>query len=149
MNTNELNIDEFLSKMQKNKLYIEQIVRQLDMEFETNVERLTEYEYIDDLKGLQHGSFVRYINVEHRNNKGNHTLSNCFIFSDFEFSQNGTCLILKTFRNSVFKINVDKLLVFQKYSKDEMMLKALCSFIKNNEESESDDETASVVSNDK
>jgi hypothetical protein len=148
MNIDNLSVDEYLNKMKSNRNFVLKLIDKLDMDYELNIERLKEYEYIEDLKGLQHGSIVRYINVEHRDKNNNHKLSNCFIFSDFEFSQAGTCIILKTFRHSVFKINVDKLFIFQKYSKDEMMLKALCSLIQQDDEDTSGDETCDESASD-
>lgn len=139
MDIDSLNVDEYLERMVDNRDFVIRLIEKLDIDFEITIERLKEYEYIEDLKGLQHGSIVRYINVDKRDKNNKHKLSNCFIFSDFEFSQAGTCIILKTFRHSVFKINVDKLFIFQKYSKDEMMLKALCSLIKQNEDGDTTD----------
>jgi hypothetical protein len=148
MNIDNLSVDEYLDKMKSNRNFVLKLIDKLDMDYELNIERLKEYEYIEDLKGLQHGSIIRYINVEQRDKNNNHKLSNCFIFSDFEFSQAGTCIILKTFRHSVFKINVDKLFIFQKYSKDEMMLKALCSLIQQDDEDTSGDVTCDESASD-
>ena len=129
-NTNDL-LEEHNQKIQHNVAIKKHILSQLDIDYDKAIISLSDYEYIDDLKGLQYGACIRFIDVEKRK-KGLHYISSCGFYCDSEFSSTGTCIIIRTFNQKIYKVKIDNILIFQKFSQDDLILNSICSMIKNN-----------------
>ena len=128
-NTNDL-LEEHNQKIQHNVAIKKHILSQLDIDYDKAIMSLSDYEYIDDLKGLQYGACIRFIDVEKRK-KGLHYISSCGFYCDSEFSSTGTCIIIRTFNQKIYKVRVDNILIFQKFSQDDLILNSICYMIKN------------------
>ena len=146
-NTNDL-LEEHNQKLEHNIAIKKHILSQLDIDYDKAIISLSDYEYIDDLKGLQYGACIRFIDVEKRK-KGLHYISSCGFYCDSEFSSTGTCIIIRTFNQKIYKVRVDNILIFQKFSQDDLILNSICSMIKNdnllnklNNNSDSDDSSS-------
>lgn len=129
-NTQEL-LEEHNQKLEDNIAMKKHILKQLDIDYDKAIISLSDYEYIDDLKGLQYGACIRFIDVEKRK-KGLHYISSCGFYCDSEFSSTGTCIIIRTFNQKIYKVRIDNILIFQKFSQDDLILNSICSMIKNN-----------------
>ena len=80
---------------------------------------LKHYYYIDEIKDLKRGSYIRWIDEDDILNTG-------AIFCDITLTDEGTQLICKTFRNRHFQITMVKCVIFQKLTiQEEIILEAI------------------------
>ena len=97
------------------------------MELKTLLKKLEDYRYIDELPELQQGRYLRWINLT---NPDRLKLTNGGILCDV-LIENNIVLILKNNMNTIFRINMDKCLIFQKFSDQERVILYAVDFIKN------------------
>ena len=97
------------------------------MELKTMLKKLDDYRYIDELPELQQGRYLRWINLT---NPAKLKLTSGGILCDV-LIENNIVLILKNNMNTIFRINMDKCLIFQKFSDQERVILYAVDFIKN------------------
>ena len=97
------------------------------MELKTLLKKLEDYRYIDELPELQQGRYLRWINLT---NPDRLKLTNGGILCDVKIEDN-VVLVLKNNMNSIFHINMDKCLIFQKFSDQERVILYAVDFLKN------------------
>jgi hypothetical protein len=100
------------------------ILKELNLnneETEYLYEKLLEYKYIDELKDLKQGTIIRWISLI---NPEDIKLSNPAIFCDFKIQNSCTFCTCKQFNYpyKIFKISMDKNLIFQKLTDQEKIL---------------------------
>jgi len=107
-----------LREMNKN------IINELHLTKHENEEllnKLKEYKYVDELDDLNYGSFIRWIPL---NNPKKIELTKGAIFCDTKITDNGMFLVCKNFgyQSKNFCIKMEECLIFQKLSKQELVL---------------------------
>jgi len=87
-------------------------------ELEKMLKKLEDYKYIDELPELQDGRYIRWINLS---NPDNLKLTNGGVLCDIKI-EDSVILVLKNNFNKFFCVNMDKSLVFQKFSLQEKVI---------------------------
>jgi len=85
----------------------------------TYIKALTNYYFIDEIKDLKYGTYIRWINMLDPDNL---ILNKGAIFCDIKITDDGTNLVCKTFRNTFFQIKMDECLIFQKLTNQEQLI---------------------------
>lgn len=92
---------------------------------ETNdlYQKLKNYKYVDELHELKYGTYVRWIDIEDTNTD-HLKLERGAIFCETKITENGVFCICKTFGfpTKHFQICMDKILLFQKLTEQELVL---------------------------
>ena len=82
--------------------------------------KLTDYRHVDDLNGLTHGAYIRWIDLK---NPERITLARGAIVCDIKIGQKGISLLCKTHPSpAMFHINMDEVIIFQRLSQQERMI---------------------------
>jgi hypothetical protein len=82
--------------------------------------KLKDYRHVDDLNGLTHGAYIRWIDLK---NPEVLTLAKGGIVCDIKIGQKGVSLLCKTYPNpALFYVNMDECLIFQRLSQQERIL---------------------------
>ena len=83
--------------------------------------KLKDYKYVDEMNDLKYGTFIRWIPIEDPNNI---FLTKGAIFCEIKITDNGVFCICKNFGfpNRHFQISMDKNLIFQKLTEQELVL---------------------------
>jgi hypothetical protein len=83
--------------------------------------KLQEYKYIDEMNELKYGSYIRWIPIEDPNDI---QLTKGALFCEMKITDNGVFCICKNYGFPIrhFKISMDKNLIFQKLTEQEMVL---------------------------
>jgi hypothetical protein len=81
--------------------------------------KLKGYRYINDLKDLKYGSYIRWISLK---NPEKIYLTNGGIMCDVLFLKNGVNILCKNYRNRFFQINFDSNMIFQQISNQEQII---------------------------
>ena len=84
--------------------------------------KLDGYVYIDEIHEVRSGTYIRWLNVEDNDNV---ILEKGGIFCDVRFSDYGTVLRCKTFRNRYYEVKMDNIILFRKLTPQERVL--LCA----------------------
>lgn len=87
---------------------------------------LKDYRYCSEMNDLQYGFFVRWFNLKDIDNI---SLKRGAILLDIEIIQGGVQLLLKTFRNNLFKINFNEVILFQKISREENLILSVLDYL--------------------
>jgi hypothetical protein len=89
---------------------------------------------VDDLNGLTHGAYIRWIDLK---NPERITLARGAIVCDIKIGQKGISLLCKTHPSpAMFHINMDEVIIFQRLSQQERLILVAMDYLDN----ESDDE---------
>jgi len=84
------------------------------------MEKLKGYRHVDDLNGLTHGAYIRWIDLK---NPERITLARGAIVCDIKIGQKGISLLCKTHPSpAMFHINMDEVIIFQRLSQQERMI---------------------------
>lgn len=85
------------------------------------LKRLKDYKYIDEMSDLKYGSYIRWISIE---NPENIYLTKGAIFCEIKITDEGIFCICKNFgfKQNHFQISLEKNLIFQKLSDQELVL---------------------------
>lgn len=83
------------------------------------LKKLRDYRYVDELKELKYGTYIRWIPIHDPNNL---ELTKGGIFCEIKTSEKGTNIIYKNFFGKHFSFKIDECLVFQKLTKQEKVL---------------------------
>ena len=119
LNIINTNIQEI--KAQKNDILQQLGLKKTDLkEFHS---KLKDYRYIDDIKDLNYGNNIRWINLK---NISDIKITNGAVLCDIKILDRGVALSLKTYNNKYFTIYLNENLIFQKISEQErILLKAI------------------------
>ena len=96
-------------------------------ELKKMLKKLEDYKYIDELPELQDGRYIRWINLS---NPDNLKLTNGGILCDIKI-EDSVILVLKNNFNNFFCVNMDKSLVFQKFSLQEKVILYALDYVNN------------------
>ena len=83
------------------------------------LKQLTTYKYVDEIKELKYGRFIRWIPIKDptklKMTKGG-------IICDIKVTDNGIQIVCKNFIHRHFQFNMDECLIFQRLSSQELVL---------------------------
>jgi len=97
--------------------------------------KLKDYRHVDDLNGLTHGSYIRWIDLKKPECM---LLARGAIICDIKIGQKGISLLCKTHPNpAIFHVNMDESIIFQRLSQQERVILAAMDFL--DEDDDSDD----------
>lgn len=87
-------------------------------------ERLKEYRYIDEIKDINYGCFIRWINLKSitPENINNIKLTMGAFITDIKVTDNGILISCVNIFKKHFSIRFDELLIFQKLTKQEQII---------------------------
>ena len=88
--------------------------------------KLKQYRYVDDLKDIKFGSYIRWINLEKDTNI---KLTNGGIIIHAKLVNNGVHLVIKTNLNRLFEIKMDSCLIFQKINDQESIILSVMDYL--------------------
>ncbi len=119
--TNENLLDFTTKKIQDLTL---KILMELDLskkETSALFNKLKEYKYVDEMDDLKYGTFLRWIPIE---DPTNITLTRGALFCELKITDNGLFCVCKNigFPSRHFQIAMDKNLIFQKLTTQELVL---------------------------
>lgn len=90
------------------------------------VDKLKQYQYIDEIHQLKSGSYIRWISMKSTEIK----LMQGALFCEYLINDSGVYLLLKSFRgNKMFQISFDSNLIFQKLTNAQEILLATMNYI--------------------
>jgi hypothetical protein len=83
--------------------------------------KLKDYKYVDEMNELKYGTYVRWIPIEDPNNIH---LTKGALFCEMKITDEGVLCVCKNFgySNKHFQISMDKNLIFQKLTEQELVL---------------------------
>lgn len=105
--------------------------------------KLRDYRHVDDLNGLTHGAYIRWIDLK---NPEHMCLARGAIICDIKIGQKGVHLLCKTHPNpAMFHVVMDEVIVFQRMSQQERVILAAMDYLDDDDanDSHSDDTSAS------
>jgi len=98
------------------------ILKELHLDRNTTLEylkKLKGYRYIDEMKDLKYGAFIRWIPITDPNNL---QLKYCGIICDIKITDNGILIVCKNFMHRCYSFIMDKCLIFQKLTNQEQVI---------------------------
>lgn len=98
------------------------ILKELHLDRETTLEylkKLKGYRYIDEMKDLKYGAFIRWIDITDPDNL---QLKYCGIICDIKITDNGVLIVCKNFMHRCYSFIMDKCLIFQKLTNQEQVI---------------------------
>jgi len=98
------------------------ILKELHLDRETTLEylkKLKGYRYIDEMKDLKYGAFIRWIPITDPDNL---QLKYCGIICDIKITDNGVLIVCKNFMHRCYSFIMDKCLIFQKLTNQEQVI---------------------------
>lgn len=90
------------------------------------LEKLNGYVYIDEIHEVRSGTYIRWLNVS---DDDDITLAKGGIFCDVRFSDYGTVLRCKTFRNQYYEVKMDNVILFRKLTPQERVLMCALTYL--------------------
>jgi len=104
--------------------------------------KLRDYRHVDDLNGLTHGAYIRWIDLK---NPERLCLARGAIICDIKIGQKGVHLLCKTHPNpAMFHVVMDEVVVFQRMSQQERVILAAMDYLDDDgDDAHSDDTSAS------
>lgn len=106
--------------------------------------KLKDYRHVDDLNGLNHGAYIRWIDLK---NPEQLTLAKGGIVCDIKIGQKGVSLLCKIYPNpALFYINMDECLIFQRLSQQERILLVALDYLDVQTDASSDDASSCEAS---
>jgi hypothetical protein len=98
------------------------ILKELHLDRNTTLDylkKLKGYRYIDEMKDLKYGAFIRWIPITDPNNL---QLKYCGIICDIKITDNGVLIVCKNFMHRCYSFIMDKCLIFQKLTNQEQVI---------------------------
>ena len=121
--TNEGIVDLDYAQIAKNKNDILQKLNLPRDELVALQKKLKLYRYIDELKDLRFGAYIRWLSLK---NPANIKLTNGGIIIDMVELNHDICIKCKNRMNHIFQIKLSEVIIFQKLSEqEEVILKAM------------------------
>ena len=106
------------------------------------VYKLKDYRHVDDLNGLMHGAYIRWIDLK---NPERLCLARGAIICDIKIGQKGVHLLCKTHPNpAMFHVIMDEVVIFQRLSQQERVILTAMDYLdddNDNDASSDDDDT--------
>ena len=101
-----------------------QVLKELELDKTETLQllkKLKEYKYVDEMKDLKYGTYLRWIPI---NNPENIHLTKGAVFCELKITDNGVFIVCKNFGYSTkhFQIKMDECLIFQKLTAQELVL---------------------------
>lgn len=93
--------------------------------------KLKDYMYIDDLRNIHYGSYIRWINIK---NPDKLNLTNGGIICDVKFYEDGVQILCKNALYRMFQIKFDECIIFQKLTDQEQVLLDVMQYLDKNKE---------------
>ena len=89
--------------------------------------KLKDYRHVDDLNGLMHGAYIRWIDLK---NPDRLCLARGAIICDIKIGQKGVHLLCKTHPNpAMFHVIMDEVIIFQRLSQQERVILAAMDYL--------------------
>jgi hypothetical protein len=98
------------------------ILKELHLEKETTLaylKKLKEYRYIDEIKDLRYGGFIKWIPIIDPTNLPLHYSG---IICDIKITDDGVLIVCKNFMHRHYTFKMDECLIFQKLSQQEQII---------------------------
>jgi len=106
--------------------------------------KLRDYRYVDDLNGLTHGAYIRWIDLK---NPERLSLARGAIICDIKIGQNGVQLLCKTHPSpAMFHVIMDEAVIFQRMSQQERVILAAMDYL--DDDADKDDADVDTSSDD-
>jgi hypothetical protein len=100
--------------------------------------KLRDYRHVDDLNGLTHGAYIRWIDL---NNPERLCLARGAIICDIKIGQKGVHLLCKTHPHpAMFHVIMDEVVIFQRMSQQERVILAAMDYLDDEDDAHSDDD---------
>jgi hypothetical protein len=100
--------------------------------------KLRDYRYVDDLNGLTHGAYIRWIDLK---NPERISLARGAIICDIKIGQRGVQLLCKTHPSpAMFHVIMDEAIIFQRLSQQERIILNAMDYL---DDADDDDATSS------
>lgn len=99
-----------------------QILKELRLPRETTItymKKLNDYRYIDEIKDVKYGSFIKWIPIK---NPEYLPLNTGGIICDIKILEEGITIVCKNFMHKHYQMKFDEVLLFQKLSTQELVL---------------------------
>jgi hypothetical protein len=92
--------------------------------------KLKEYKYVDEMDDLKYGTFIRWIPIE---DPDNISLTKGALFCELKITDNGVFCVCKNmgYPSRHFQISMDKNLIFQKLTNQELVLLSALDHLSN------------------
>lgn len=132
-----------VSTLTTRKIGAEKMRQLMQLGFNTPVladyaHKLRDYRYVDDLNGLTHGAYIRWIDLKTPDKL---TLARGAIICDIKIGQNGVQLLCKTHPSpAMFHVIMDEAVIFQRMSQQERVVLAAMDYL-DDEDDESESES--------
>ena len=102
--------------------------------------KLKDYRHVDDLNGLTHGAYIRWIDLKIPERLA---LARGALICDIKIGQKGILLLCKTYPNpAVFHVSMDESLIFQRLSQQERVILTAMDYLDANTDTDTDDTDA-------
>ena len=102
------------------------------------MEKLKGYRHVDDLNGVLHGAYIRWIDLKRPDRL---TLARGAIICDIKIGQNGVLLLCKTHPSpAMFHVSMDEALIFQRLTPQERIILVAMDYMDTSNGSESESE---------
>jgi hypothetical protein len=138
-----------VSTLTTRKIGAEKMRQLMQLEFNTAVladyaYKLRDYRYVDDLNGLTHGAYIRWIDLK---NPERLSLARGAIICDIKIGQNGVQLLCKTHPSpAMFHVIMDEAVIFQRMSQQERVILAAMDYL--DDDADKDDADVDTSSDD-
>jgi hypothetical protein len=102
--------------------------------------KLRDYRHVDDLNGLMHGAYIRWIDLK---NPERLCLARGAIICDIKIGQKGVQLLCKTHPNpAIFHVVMDEVIIFQRLSQQERVILSVMDHLDDDDnDDDNDDDT--------
>lgn len=101
--------------------------------------KLRDYRHVDDLNGLMHGAYIRWIDLK---NPERLCLARGAIICDIKIGQKGVQLLCKTHPNpAIFHVVMDEVIIFQRLSQQERVILSVMDHLDDDDDDNDDDDT--------
>ena len=99
--------------------------------------KLRDYRHVDDLNGLMHGAYIRWIDLK---NPERLCLARGAIICDIKIGQKGVQLLCKTHPNpAIFHVVMDEVIIFQRLSQQERVILSVMDHLDDDDDDNDDD----------
>jgi len=85
------------------------------------MKKLNGYRYVDEIKDVKYGAFIKWIPISNPEYLPLHTGG---MICDIKVTDNGVIIVCKNFMHKHYQIKMDECLLFQKLSHQELVLLA-------------------------
>jgi len=98
------------------------ILKELQLDKQTTLnylKKLKEYRYIDEIKDLKHGAFIKWIPITDPTYL---PLHHCGMICEIKITDNGVFITCKNFMHRHYTFKMDECLIFQKLTSQEKVI---------------------------